>query len=95
MQRFYWSHSALDGIANLVIDHKLHADTFHQLVHVLRIAADDTISFFGSGEKVDHVFRLTNQDKKQLTFTYQEQRPNASELPFQLILAQAIPQKSE
>ncbi len=95
MQRFYWSHSSLSGLETLIIDHKVHTDTFHQLVHVLRIAIDTTVSFFAAGDTVDHIFRLEGQDKKQLTFTYQEQKPNSPELPFQLILAQAIPQKSE
>lgn len=95
MQRFYWPHSALNGIVSLVIDYKLHADTFHQLVHVLRIAIDTDVSFFAAGDSVDHIFKLAGQDKKQLTFTYQAQKQNSPELPFQLILAQAIPQKSE
>ncbi len=95
MQRFHWPHSALDGIESLVIEYKLHADTFHQLVHVLRITMDTDVSFFAAGDTVDHIFRLTGQDKKQLIFTYQAQKLNSPELPFQLILAQAIPQKSE
>lgn len=95
MQRFYWQHSTLSGLDTLIIDHKIHADIFHQLLHVLRITIDTTVSFFADGDKVDHLFRLVSMDKKHLTFTHLEQKPNSPELLFKLILAQAIPQKSE
>lgn len=95
MQRFYWFYSPLAHNQQLIVDHKLHPDLFHQLTHVLRIASGDEVAFFSANSREDLVFSLSTQDKKQLVFTFLRTQAAAKELPFQLILAQAIPQKSE
>lgn len=95
MQRFYWLFSGLKDVTRVEINDKIHADLFHQLTNVLRIKTGDAVCFFEAGSSNDFVFRLEKIEKRALLFVYQKQQASVKELPFQLTLAQAIPQKSE
>lgn len=95
VQRFYWLYSSLDGINHLEINDKVHTSLFHQLTSVLRIKLDDAVCFFGPGSNNDFIYRLVKVEKHALLFAYLKSQASVKEQPFQLILAQAIPQKSE
>ena len=95
MQRFYWPFSSLNDVPNLIINEKEHFELFHQLTNVLRLKLKDEVCFFNDGSARDARFSLEKIEKRSLTFNFKEVKDVAKELPFQLTLAQAIPQKSE
>lgn len=95
VHRFYWLFSSLEGVGHLEINDKVHASLFHQLTSVLRIKSGNEVCFFEAGSSNDFIYSLAKVEKHSLSFTYQDKQKSVSEHPFQLILAQAIPQKSE
>ncbi len=94
MQRFLWPHS-LETISNIVIDDKQYSDLFHQLTNVLRIKNGDLITLFNHNGDQDYIFLLGKLEKRSLTLQLHQTVPNHLELPSDLVLAQAIPQKGE
>lgn len=95
MQRFYWPFSSLNDAPNLIINEKEHFELFHQLTNVLRLKPEDDVCFFTNGSELDSLFSLVKIEKRTLTFNFKGVKDVAKELPFQLTLAQAIPQKGE
>lgn len=88
MQRIYLPKT--DFLDTLKIsDVEIH----HQLTRVLRSRVWDEIIFFGGKKQKDHVYTISAIDKKSIEFEKKEVIKKDTELPLNLHLYQAFPNK--
>ncbi len=89
MQRFYLPDTPLllEGI--IITD----TEILHQLTRVLRSQVGDTYILFDGKTPEDHVYQVTEISKKSISFSYIKKVEKNSELDFELVLYQAIPNK--
>ncbi len=92
MHRFYLPHTAIEQ--DIIITKDKNSDLFHQLRNVLRAEVSDQFIFFSGNDKKEFIAELI-ESGKEFRFTVKEECETNTELPHELTLIQAIPQKSE
>lgn len=78
----------------ITISKTTFSDLWHQLKNVLRIEVNDELILFGN-DLHEYTYRIVQIEKVNFTMALVEQNVVQTELPFDLILAQALPQKAE
>lgn len=88
MQRIYLSDTTLRD--ELIISDK---ELYHQITRVMRARTWQSFIFFDGKNLLDYVYEIEDINKKEVRFVLQEKREKKSEIPQNLELYQALPNK--
>lgn len=88
MPRFYYPAALEIGASVTLPDHVAHH------IHVLRLAAGETITLF-NGDGGEYCATLAAIEKKRATAEVKTFSPHETELPYAITLAQALPEASK
>jgi len=88
MQRFYLPN--IKFLENINIS---DSEIVHQLTRVLRSKIADEVVFFDGENLEDHIYEIVGISKKDITLAKKESVSKESELDFELVLFQALPNK--
>ncbi len=92
MQRFYVPSLKLNQ--QIAIEKRELPELWHQIKNVMRLEVEDAVSLFNLGSS-DHYYKIISMDKNTISLQLMELGSSNTELPFELVLAQALPQKAE
>lgn len=90
MQRIYLSNFSFSP--DFVITEK---NLYHQMTRVLRTRKWDKMIFFDGKNDIDYVYIIEDINRSEVHFKYQEKILKDTELDFELVLYQSIPNKLE